>query len=233
MNSQPARYDGRVQINLRVVAGAVLAAAALWLAWPTVKEQFAPSPLVSTEATSDRLPEIIPTHGGLLVIARIKGYETFTRTDAEPVRLMFNLIQIPLGVTVSQIRTAALYQYQIQLEEKWPIRCSATRCVVRTGPVELATPVAIYSEETVRKTESGWGRFDKAQNLQALEKELSARLRERGLQPRNRDVGLRDGRNTVREFVQTWLRKETGVAREVVVLFPGEEEPGPGSRPLP
>jgi hypothetical protein len=233
VSSQPARYDGRVQINLRVVAGAVLAAAALWLVWPTVKERFAPSPLVSTEAASDRLPEIIPTHGGLLVIARIKGYETFTRTDAEPVRLMFNLIQIPLGVTVSQVRTAALYQYQIQLEEKWPIRCSATRCVVRTGPVELAAPVAIYSEETVRKTESGWGRFDKAQNLQALEKELSARLRERGLQPRNRDVGLRDGRNTVREFVQTWLRKETGVAREVVVLFPGEEEPGLGSRPLP
>ena len=233
MARRPARYHARVQINIRVGAGAVIVAAALWLAWPAVKERVAPTALVTTEATSDRLPEIIPTHGGLLVIARIKGYETFTRTDAEPVRLMFNLIQIPLGITVSEIRTAALYQYQIQLEEKWPIRCAAMRCVVRTAPVELATPVAIYSGETVRKTESGWGRFDKAQNLQALEKELSARLEERGMQPRNRDLGLRDGRETVREFVGTWLRKETGLAPEIVVLFPGEEEPAPGSRPLP
>jgi hypothetical protein len=220
-----ARYHGRVQIHIRVGAGAVLAAAALWLAWPALKEQVAPAGHVTTEATSDRLPEIIPTHGGLLVIARIKGYETFTRSDAEPVKLLFNLIQIPLGTTVSEIRTAALYQYQIKLEEKWPIRCTATRCVVRTGPVELATPVSVYFEETTRKTQSGWGRFDKAQNLQALEKELSARLEERGLQPRNRDVGLRDGRNTVREFVETWLRKETGQVREIVVLFPGEDEP--------
>lgn len=233
-HAQPARYHARVQINIRVGTGAVLAAAALWLAWPALKERVAPAPRVTTEASSDRLPEIIPTHGGLLVIARIKGYETFTRSDAEPLRLLFNLIQIPLGTTVSEIRTAALYQYQVKLEEKWPIRCTALRCVVRTGPVELATPVSVYFEETTRKTESGWGRFDKAQNLQALEKELSARLEERGRQPRNRDVGLRDGRNTVREFVETWLRKETGLAPEIVVLFPGEDEPPPtGARPQP
>lgn len=233
MAASVARYHRRVQIHIRVGAGAVLAAAALWLAWPVLKEQVAPHERITTEASSDRLPEVIPTHGGLLVIARIKGYETFTRRDAEPVKLLFNLVRIPLGTTVSEIRTAALYQYQIQLEEKWPIRCTAARCVVRTGPVELATPVSVYFDETTRRTESGWGRFDKAENLQALEKELSARLEERGMQPRNRDVGLRDGRNTVREFVQTWLRKETGQVREIVVLFPGEDEPPQQARPLP
>jgi hypothetical protein len=212
-----------VQINIRIGAGAVLAAAALWWAWPAMKTHFAPGRQVTTEAASSREPVVIPTHGGILVIARIKGYETFTRSDAEPLKL-FSLIPIPLGTTVSEVRTAALYQYQIKLAEKWPIDCTPARCIVRTGPVELATPVAIYPEETSRKTQSGWGRFDKADNLKALEKELGTLLERRGNDPRNRDVGLRDGRETVREFVATWLKKETGRSRDILVLFPGEAQ---------
>jgi hypothetical protein len=212
-----------VQVNIRIGAGAVLAAAALWLAWPALKAHLVPQKESTTQASSGRDPEIIPTNGGILVIARIKGYETFTRADSQPLQL-FGLVPVPLGTTTSEIRTAALYHYQIRLQKKWPIECTPRRCVVRTGPVELARPVAIYSEETARKTESGWGRFDKAGNLQALEQELSARLDQRGNEPRNRDVGLRDGRKTVSEFVGTWLHRETGRSREVVVLFPGEQE---------
>jgi hypothetical protein len=216
-----------LQVNVRIGAGAVVAAAALgWLllgprmhlvTGGTVSE-------VSTTAASDRPPEIIPTDGGLLVIARIKGYETFTRADDRTLSLFFDQLQIPLGTTASEIRTAALYQYQVRLEKKWPIRCTATRCVVRTGPVELAQPVAIYSAETTRRTENGWARFDKAENLAQLERDLGSLLAQRGMSARNRDVGLRDGRKTVRQFVATWLQKETGRTPEIVVLFPGERE---------
>ncbi|MBI5279688.1 MAG: hypothetical protein HY854_24865 [Burkholderiales bacterium] len=211
-----------MQVRVNVGAGAVLAAAVLvWLAWPPAKAYLVREGHVATSSQPDRDPEVIPTNGGILVIARIKGYETFVRTDSEP---LFRLLPIDLGTTISQIRTAALYTYQIKLQEKWPINCNARRCVVRTGPVELAKPVAIYSEETSRHTASGWGRFNKAENLRALESELSARLAVQGNAARNREVGLRDGRKTVQEFVSTWLQKETGRVKEIVVLFPGEQE---------
>lgn len=222
-----------MQVNIRIGAGAVIAAAALaWFFYgPSLRSYFLPSTqtAVGTGVHSQRAPEIIPTNGGILVIARIKGYETFTRQDSKVLDLVYDDLKIPLGTTESEIRTAAMYQYQITLEKKWPIKCSARRCVVRTGPVQLATPVAIYSEETTRRTENGWARFNKAENLQALERELGGLLAKRGHDARNMNVGLQDGRKTVREFVTTWLQKETGRAPEVVVLFPGETEtPKPG-----
>lgn len=216
-----------MQVNIRIGAGAVLAAAvvAWFLFGPRIHLLTGGATSdITTAANSDRPPEIIPTDGGILVIARIKGYETFTRADDRTLSLFFDQLQIPLGTTASEIRTAALYQYQIALEKKWPIRCTATRCIVRTGPVELARPVAIYTAETTRRTENGWARFDKAENLAQLEHELGALLVRRGMGARNRDVGLRDGRKTVRQFVATWLRKETGRTPEIVVLFPGERE---------
>lgn len=218
-----------MQVNIRIGAGAVLAAAAVgwFLFGPRIHLLTGTqTSSVSTAASSQRQPEIIPTDGGILVIARIKGYETFTRADDRTLSLFFDQLQIPLGTTASEIRTAALYQYQITLEKKWPIGCTATRCVVRTGPVELAQPVGIYTRETTRRTENGWARFDKAQNLAQLERELGTLLAKRGMDARNRDVGLRDGRKTVRQFVATWLQKETGRTPEIVVLFPGEREDG-------
>jgi hypothetical protein len=214
-----------MQVNIRIGAGAVLAAAAVgWFLLGPRFQLLTGSSVQSVSSSSDRSPEIIPTDGGLLVIARIKGYETFSRADDRTLSLFFDQLRIPLGTTASEIRTAALYQYQVRLEKKWPIRCTPARCVVRTGPVELARPVAIYSAETTRRTENGWARFDKAENLASLERELGALLAQRGMAARNRDVGLRDGRKTVRQFVATWLQKETGRAPEIVVLFPGERE---------
>jgi hypothetical protein len=218
-----------MQVNIRIGAGAVLAMAVVgwFLFGPRIHLLTGGvTSEVSTSAGFDRPPEIIPTDGGLLVIARIKGYETFTRADDRTLSFFFDQLQIPLGTTASEIRTAALYQYQITLEKKWPIRCTATRCIVRTGPVELAKPVAIYSAETTRRTENGWARFDKAENLASLERELGTLLARRGMDARNRDVGLRDGRKTVRQFVATWLQKETGRTPEIVVLFPGERDDG-------
>lgn len=83
--------------------------------------------------------------------------------------------------------------------------------------------MAIYHEETARKTASGWARFDKAENLESLNRALGYRLVERGNLPRNRDVGLRDGRAEVEKFVRLWMIGEKYHDRRITVLYPGEK----------
>ena len=220
-----------MQFNVHIGAGAVLTAALLaavaWLAhgngqWPFSKADVAP-----VAGGAERPPEFIPTNGGVLTIAWVKAYETFEKRSPSEAELKVPggtlTVPLPFGETVSEIRTAARYQYQLRLEKRWPIECSQAQCVVRTGPVELAEPVAIYHEETRRKTTSGWARFDKETNLEELNRSLGAALVSRGNAPRNRGVGLRDGRAEVEKFVRAWMAREAHGARRIVVLYPGEQ----------
>jgi hypothetical protein len=216
-----------VQINIRIGAGAVLMtallAAGFWYvngrAWPLQWRQISAG---ATDA-SPNVPQFMPTNGGLLTIAWVKGYETFVKRSPSDLDLGFAKMPLPWGDTVSEISTAARYQYQIRLEKRWPMRCSKTACEVRTGDVELAEPVAIYHEETTRKTASGWARFDKAENLEALNKSLGRELAQRGNLPRNRDVGLRDGRAEIEKFVREWMVEKKYGDRKIIVLYPGEK----------
>lgn len=216
-----------LQINIRIGAGAVLAFVLLavigawyarehgWLNLEPGRQDFS--------GVSTKSPEFISTNGGVLTVAWVKGYETFERRSPSELEVGLFKVPLPFGETVSEISTAAKYQYQIRLDKRWPIRCSQSQCVVRTGPIELADPVAIYHDETKWKTASGWARFDKAQNLEALNRSLGQVLAARGSLPRNRDLALRDGRAEVEKFVREWLVREKFSASKIVVLYPGEQ----------
>ena len=221
-----------MQFNIHIGAGAVLTSALLafgvWSAYDAGRWPFSGS--VGASVTGDRLkaPEFIPTNGGVLTIAWVKGYESFVKRSPSEAQLELPAggavtVPLPFGETVSAIRTAARFQYQIRLDKRWPIECSETQCVVRTGAVELAEPVATYHEETERKTESGWARFDKAENLEELNRSLGHGLVSRGNDPRNRDLGIREGRAEVEKFVREWMVKGAHGARRIVVLYPGEQ----------
>ncbi|MEP6789748.1 MAG: hypothetical protein ABI907_00165 [Ramlibacter sp.] len=217
-----------VHIGARAVLTSALLALGLWSAYDAGRWPFSRN--IGESIIGDRLkaPEFIPTNGGVLTIAWVKAYESFAKRSPSEVELNLPAggavtIPLPFGDTVSEIRTAARFQYQIRLETRWPIQCSETQCVVRTGPVELAEPVAIYHEETERKTESGWARFDKAANLEELNRSLGRGLVLRGNAPRNRDLGMRDGRAEVEKFVREWMAREAHAARRIVVLYPGEK----------
>ena len=215
-----------MQINIRIGAGAVVVAVLAIAAWRCLPGLGLTTGTPSTSATVMSEPLVMRTPGGLLEIARVKAYERFKREDPKKVEV----IDLDLGTTVSEIEVAALFRYQIEMARQWPIACTPVRCVVRTGPVKLATPVATYSEETRKRTQSGWARFNKDDNLARLEQGLGAQLAARGEDPRNRQLALEAGRKTVGEFVRAWLQRETGRAREVIVLYPGElERAGPGA----
>jgi hypothetical protein len=82
-------------------------------------------------------------------------------------------------------------------------------------------------------TSNGWARFNKDENLALLERSITPELGRRANDPAIRQLAIEAGRQTVREFVTTWLLKEQGWKRDpayrVLVLFPGEPEPRPGA----
>jgi hypothetical protein len=55
-----------------------------------------------------------------------------------------------------------------------------------------------------------------------LNRALGTALMQQGNLPRNRDVGLREGRTEVAKFVREWMIGKNYGDRRVVVLFPGE-----------
>lgn len=173
-----------------------------------------------TTATHSGLDVIMRTPGGLLEISRIKAYEHIKRED--PKTVFWN--QLDLGTTVSEIDVPVLFRYHVELANEWPLHCDAAVCVVRAGEVKPSLPPAIYSDEIRKLTTSGWGRFNKADNLAALEANLTSTLSDRAASERNLSAAKAEGRKTISEFVQTWMTRSHPElqSRRLVVLFPGE-----------
>jgi hypothetical protein len=173
------------------------------------------------------VPVVMRTPGGLLEIATVTVHERFRREDTR------HFWGIPLGTTVSIIQVPVIYRYHIPLAKEWPIRISGKTAVVRTAEMMPSLPPAIDTARMEKYTQNGWARFNKDENLQLLERSITPELSSRANDPAIRQLAIEAGRQTVREFVTTWLLKEQGWKRDpahrVRVLFPGEQEPRPGA----
>ena len=94
--------------------------------------------------------------------------------------------------------------------------------MVEAGEIKPTLPVAFETSTVQRDTRSGWARFDKHENLAALERRLSSELERRSLGYRT--LALAPARQTVAAFVRTWLSSEQHwrslQISEVKVLFP-------------
>jgi hypothetical protein len=180
-----------------------------------------PSPAITTTAHAERVV-VMPTAGGRLEVAAVHARETFARSDP---RLLLG--RIDLGTTVSEVRVDATYRFHVGMQWAWPLRVVGKTCLVRAGAVEPTLPVAFDTATVERRTSSGWARFDKRENLRALESSLTQLLAERA--PLYRDRAREAGRGVVEAFVLEWLVRERQWARDpehrVVVLFDEEPEP--------
>ena len=220
---------GAMALQLRVTAPALLLAAVLagaaWLGY----ERFVARPGVQTGVQASGLPVVMRSPGGLLEIATVTVYERFRRTDTK------EFWGIPLGTTVSIIQVPVIYRYHIELAKEWPIHISGTTATVRTADVKPSLPVAIDTAKMEKYTQSGWARFNKDENLAVLERSITPELEKRSELPAIRQLAIDAGRQTVREFVTTWLLKEQGWKRDpqhhVQVLFPGEQAQRAGANP--
>ncbi|MBL8288870.1 MAG: hypothetical protein JNL85_12875 [Rubrivivax sp.] len=172
--------------------------------------------------TAADVPVVMHTSGGRLEVATVTATELF-RLDAPP-RTFFG---IDLGSTVSQVRVKVVYRYHIEMAKEWPIRFQGAGAVVEAGAVKPTLPVAFDTATLEKETRSGWGRFDKHQNLFELERRMTPELDRRSLGYQG--LALEAARRSVGDFVRTWLVKErfwpAGTATTVQVVFPGEPLP--------
>ena len=222
-------------ITFFLTALAVLAAVALvaagWVGYINLPGKFRdlfPTTTTTTTTSGKDGPVVVvmATEGGQLEIATFTKDETFTRADKK----VFDpriFDKIDLGTTISEVRLRATYRYHIKMEKAWPLTIDGMICIVKAGSVEATLPVAFDTATVEKRTESGWARFNKAENLEALERSLTQQLAERA--PRHTAQAQEEGRRVVAAFVSTWLLQgphwSRDPRRQIVVLFPGEPEP--------
>lgn len=193
----------------------------------------------ASAATSERITEefreYVPTVGkadGILETATSSVPETFTQTDSAS---LFNVI--PLGTTVSEIRVPAVYRYHINLFDPWKIVMSGQVCLVLAPQFQPSLPPAIVTSQMEKSTTSGWLSLDGEDDLESLERGITAELDKRANDKTHRNFVREASRQAVAEFVRTWLMKEdawrTDRFHQIVVVFPDEVLQQEGGFPSP
>jgi hypothetical protein len=175
-----------------------------------------------TTTFTERLPEVRATRGDILEVATYRGQEELRREDS--LNTFWDMV--PLGTTVSVIRVPATFRFHIRLSDPWRLAARDHVCIVRAPAIRPSQPPAIHTDAMEKSTESGWARFNKADNLEILERSLTPEL-ERRASALARQALVREAcRTAVAEFVKTWLLKEDHWRRDrfstVIVLFPDE-----------
>jgi hypothetical protein len=220
-----------MQLQLRITGSALVVLTALgglawwWFGAPARQA----ATVVSTQVVSPEVPIVMRTPGGLLEVATVTATERFTRADTR------EFWGIDLGTTVSQVQVPVHYRYHIELAREMPLRLQGTVATVHAPALRPSLPVAFDTAALQKHTQSGWARFNKADNLDALERSLTAELAVRAASARYLQLATEAARLTVREFVTQWLLKEQtwkhDANHQVRVVFPGEPDPPPAQRP--
>ena len=146
--------------------------------------------------------------------------EGFSRSD--PLRFW----DIDLGTTVSEIRVRAVFRYHVPLDPRgWHVKRVGDQYRVIVPAVRPTLPVAIDTATLEKKTESGWLRFNKAENLEALEREMTKQLEKRASEPRYIELQRPKAREAAAEFVANWMitKEKWKVERSQVRVFFADE----------
>ncbi len=213
-----------------LVGLALLAFFAL-VVWSTWHFWLGPRVQVETRVGPRGTFVLMRTEGGVLGVAALKRTERVTRSET------LLVAGVSLGTTVSTIEVPVVYQYEIALAREWPVLISGRTCVVQTPPIALASPVAFDTAGIRMDTRNGWARLNKAENLETLQRSLSAALESNAKATANWREATEFGRKTVAEFVAKWFpdpRCRPGSGYAVKVVFPNESiEDALAGRPTP
>lgn len=185
------------------LALAALVAALVVRLWP--QHGLVPAPHDWTAEWQSEPPVVTTIPGGLLETATIRMSEDFYKSDA------LSWWGIYLGNTVSHVQVAATYRYGVRLADAgWQIVTRGPITIVVAPDLEPSLPVAIDTSAWREKTESGWARFDKDEQLAALRQSISGELESRARDERRVALAREASRRTIGEFVEAWiLRRAT------------------------
>lgn len=194
----------------------------VWLLWPREK------PVGRLTVATAGVPVVMHTSGGRLEVATVTATEAF-KLDAPPK----SFLGVDMGKTISNVQTKVDYRFYIEMAKEWPIKFKGTTAIVKAAEIRPTLPVAFDTATMEKQTRSGWARFDKQENLEELERRMSPKLEERAYAYKG--LALESARESVGDFVRTWLIKEghsqQGVPYQVQVIFPGELVPSTTTGP--
>ena len=220
-------FKGLLVLFAALFAGAALL---LWFFRDTLREGAAWVDELSESIVSQELSEtfrqsvtqISSTNGDVLEVAVLRTDETVTKRDSKG---LFNDM-IYLGTTTSEIRAPVVYRYHIKLSDPWDLRIDNGRVIVRAPQIRPSLPPAFETQTMQKRSESGWLRFNAAENLSQLEKDLTPSLERRAGKKHLIDLVREPARKSVAEFVKRWLLTQPAVKAEgvnsIIVLFPEE-----------
>ncbi|MEO7972958.1 MAG: hypothetical protein ABIU84_05180, partial [Thermoanaerobaculia bacterium] len=134
-----------------------------------------------TERFLAAIPTIAPSSGGRLEVAVAESVETLSRSDER--RAFWDLV--PLGTTTVALRVPVTYRYHLRLDDTWKIEVRDGFCRVDAPALRPSLPPAIHTDRIERHSEESWLRFDGAEQLAALEAQLTPRLSVLARDPRH------------------------------------------------
>ena len=118
---------------------------------------------------------------------------------------------------MSQIRVKAVFRYHVPLDPKgWHVKRVGDQFRVIVPAVKPSLPVAIDTATLQKNTTSGWLRFNKAENLDALEKDLTAQLEKRAAESRNIELQRPKARQAAKD--------PANKGKTIVVIIPSHGE---------
>ena len=161
--------------------------------------KFNQATITETFKTESPIFELIEV--GRLEVAVKESMETFKRKDEKAT--LWNLID--LGTTVSEIKVPATYRYHLELAEEWKIEIKDKCCVVHAPSLKASLPVAIQTDKMEKSSDSGWARFDDAEKLDTLERQITPRLNKRASESGHMRAAQKEARDVVARFVRKWL----------------------------
>ena len=100
-------------------------------------------------------------------------------------------------------------------------------CVVTVPKLEPSLPVAFDTSRMEKHAENGWSRFDRTEQLDRLEKDITPTLEANAKEERHMDAARQKFRPVVADFVRAWLLKEDQWREDpftsVIVVFEDEQ----------
>ncbi len=215
--------DSRLRaVGWAAAIGAALAVLGTMVVYRLLPQSgLAPAPHDWTAEWRSEPPVVTTLPGGLLETATIRMGEDFYKSDAKTWWGLY------LGNTVSHVQVAATYRYGVPLADaSWQIVTRGQTTVVVAPPLRPSLPVAIDTSTWREKTASGWARFDKKDQLEALRHGVSADLEERARDQRRLALAREASRRTIGEFVEGWIVQRGGEELDpfdtIKVYFVGE-----------
>ena len=175
-----------------------------------------------TTTFRESIHQITSTKGDILELATARCDETFKRTDEKWAGWGW----VYLGTTVAEIRVPVTFRYHIRLSDPWRLAARDQVCLVLAPAIRPTRPPAIHTDEMERRAESGWARFDKNEQLDALERSMTPSLEQRAGDAAHLQLVREACRQSVAAFVRKWLMREGQWRSDrftaIIVVFPDE-----------